>query len=132
MSASETMAIAADQKAQVLAKQEREKQEAERERAASQAQDSYTLAWKAQQAEVSMLRQAMLVITSNVRVVKAEVSLCLLLRTAGHSLLELCQVQASKHLSQFVFCNRLCGVGKAQYNCPDRATRTTCHCILPL
>ena len=52
MSAAETRSIADDQKAQALAKLQRQQEEAQRERAASQTQDSYTLAWKAKQAEV--------------------------------------------------------------------------------
>lgn len=52
MSTAEAKAIADDQKAQALAKQQRQKEEAERDRTASETQDSYTLAWKAQQAEV--------------------------------------------------------------------------------
>lgn len=56
MSMAETKSIAEDQKAQALAKEQRQKEEVERSRSASEVQDSYTLAWKAQQAEV---RQAL-------------------------------------------------------------------------
>ena len=52
MSSAETKSIAEDQKAQVAAKLQRQKDEADRDRAASHMQDTFTVAWKLQQAEV--------------------------------------------------------------------------------
>ena len=60
MSMAETKSIAEDQKAQALAKEQRQKEEVERSRSASEVQDSYTLAWKAQQAEVRQAAEALI------------------------------------------------------------------------
>ena len=65
MSTAETMSIAEDQKAQALAKLQRQKEEAARDLSASQVQDNFTLSWRAQQAEVVLFSYCVINTTSH-------------------------------------------------------------------